>query len=151
MQKDLKIGMALGLVLVASAAIWLSTRPGLSIKARILSSPPEATVLARDVESTVEATKKPPAPLIVTTPVAAPQPAANNEPVLSEFILSGVEVVEGQQTTKLHIVRRGETLSGISYQYYGTANKWQKIFDANRRRLKDPNTLTPGTRLTIPE
>jgi len=143
MQKDLKIGMALGLVLVASAAIWLSTRPGLSIKARILSSPPQATVLARDAESTVETTSESPAALIVTTPVAAPQPPANNEPVLI--------AVEGQQTTKFHIVRRGETLSGISYQYYGTTNKWQKIFDANRSRLKDPNTLTPGTRLIIPE
>ena len=151
MQKDMKIGMALGLVLTASAAIWLSTRPGLSIKARMLSSAPAVSVLARDVKAGAETARKASAPLTVTTPLAAPQPPANNEPVL--LVPNSVEAsaAEEQQATKFHIVRRGETLSGISHRYYGTANKWQKIFQANRSRLKDPNTLIPGTRLIIPE
>ena len=143
MQKDLKIGMALGLVLVASAAIWLSTRESLSVKARMLSSSPAVPILAKDVKADVEVAKKPKVSSIVTTTVAEPQPPASNEPVLSP--------VKEQQITKFHIVRRGETLSGISYQYYGTANEWQKIFDANRKRLKDPDKLIPGTRLSIPE
>jgi len=36
MQKDLKIGMVLGLVLAAAIAVWLSTLPCLSTKARML-------------------------------------------------------------------------------------------------------------------
>ena len=38
MQKDLKIGMVLGLVLTIVAMLWLSTRPSLSTKARMLDS-----------------------------------------------------------------------------------------------------------------
>ena len=42
MQKDLKIGLALGLVLVVSALLWLATRPSLSPIAR-MSRIPDAT------------------------------------------------------------------------------------------------------------
>ena len=54
-------------------------------------------------------------------------------------------------TTRFHIVRRGENLSAISQQYYGSANKWQKILDANKDTLKDPNKIAPGMKLIIPQ
>jgi nucleoid-associated protein YgaU len=61
------------------------------------------------------------------------------------------EQTEKIQTERFHIVRKGETLSKISLTYYGSAGKWQKIFEANKQTLKDPNRLAPGTKLTIPD
>jgi len=58
---------------------------------------------------------------------------------------------ERTRPQRFHIVRQGETLSKISYHYYGSAGKWRKIFEANRGTVKDPHTIRAGTRLVIPE
>ena len=50
-----------------------------------------------------------------------------------------------------YTVKSGDTLSKISRQFYGDANQYQKIFDANRSILRDPNTINPGQELVIPE
>jgi acetyl esterase/lipase/phage tail protein X len=52
---------------------------------------------------------------------------------------------------RFHIVRQGETLSEISYKYYGSTGKWRKIFEANRGTVKDANTVRSGTKLIIPD
>ena len=52
---------------------------------------------------------------------------------------------------RFHIVRKGETLSQISYKYYGSTGKWRKIFEANRGTVKDANTVRSGTKLIIPD
>ena len=132
MQKDLKTGMALGLVLVTAAALWLSTRPSLSTKARMLQSQNVESRLAQDRPLTKTAHE------IVTEQGNTPDFTAHYTP-------------EKIKTRRFHIVRKGETLSDISYRYYGSANKWKKILEANRFRLKDASKLKPGTKLTIPD
>ena len=49
-----------------------------------------------------------------------------------------------------YTVLKGDTLSKISKQFYGDANKYQKIFDANKDQLKDPDKIQPGQVLRIP-
>jgi nucleoid-associated protein YgaU len=51
---------------------------------------------------------------------------------------------------RTYAVQPGDTLSKISKQFYGDANKYMKIFEANRGTLTDPNTIKPGQVLTIP-
>jgi nucleoid-associated protein YgaU len=52
---------------------------------------------------------------------------------------------------RTHAVTKGDTLSRIAKQEYGDANKWKKIFDANRDVLKDPDKIFPGQILKLPE
>lgn len=49
-----------------------------------------------------------------------------------------------------YTVAAGDTLSKISKQFYGDANKYMKIFEANRETLKNPDTIKPGQVLKIP-
>jgi nucleoid-associated protein YgaU len=51
---------------------------------------------------------------------------------------------------QLYAVRPGDTLAKISKQFYGDANKYQKIFDANRDQLNDPDKIKVGQVLKIP-
>jgi LysM repeat protein len=47
-------------------------------------------------------------------------------------------------------VKSGDTLSKIAKQFYGDANKYNQIFEANRPMLKDADEIYPGQRLRIP-
>jgi nucleoid-associated protein YgaU len=45
----------------------------------------------------------------------------------------------------------GDTLSGIAQKFYGDANLWPRIFEANRNQIQDPNHIFPGQVLRIPQ
>lgn len=53
--------------------------------------------------------------------------------------------------TRFHTVAKGETLSAISKKVYGDANKYNRIFEANRPMLTHPDKIYPGQVLRIPE
>lgn len=53
-----------------------------------------------------------------------------------------------QQT---YTVAAGDSLSKIAKQFYGNANSYMKIFDANKDKLNDPNAIKVGQQLVIPE
>src|SRR4029434_2056400 len=49
-----------------------------------------------------------------------------------------------------HTVKAGDTLSKLAEQYYGSAGKWEKIYEANRESIKNPNYVFIGQKITIP-
>lgn len=51
-------------------------------------------------------------------------------------------------TAKTYVVKKGDTLWGISIKFYGTGTKWTKIADANG--IKNPKALQVGKTLRIP-
>jgi nucleoid-associated protein YgaU len=59
--------------------------------------------------------------------------------------------VGSQGSTRKYTVKAGDSLSKISREFYGSANDYMKIFDANRDQLSDPNKIQPGQELVIPE
>jgi uncharacterized protein YidB (DUF937 family) len=50
-----------------------------------------------------------------------------------------------------YTVAPGDSLSKIAKRYYGDAQQWRRIYDANRERVKDPDLIQPGWRLRIPD
>jgi nucleoid-associated protein YgaU len=54
------------------------------------------------------------------------------------------------QPMRNYTVKAGDSLSRIAKEFYGNANDWQKIYQANKSRIKDPNIIHPGQKLLIP-
>ncbi|AIZ34615.1 peptidoglycan-binding protein LysM [Pseudomonas parafulva] len=79
--------------------------------------------------------------------------------ILAAGNIEGVASVEDQITVsgaadkaaRFVTVEKGDTLSAISKRVYGDGNKYQKIFEANKPMLSDPNKIYPGQVLRIPD
>ena len=56
-----------------------------------------------------------------------------------------------QPQSQFYEVKSGDTLSKIAKQFYGDANKYSAIFEANQPMLKDPDEIYPGQTLRIPQ
>lgn len=52
---------------------------------------------------------------------------------------------------KVHTVVSGETLSHLALKYYGNAMEYDRIFQANRDILYNPDKIYVGQVLRIPE
>jgi nucleoid-associated protein YgaU len=61
-----------------------------------------------------------------------------------------LQVQKPEAEATFYEVKSGDTLSKISKQFYGDANKYNVIFEANRPMLKDADEIYPGQRLRIP-
>ena len=57
-----------------------------------------------------------------------------------------VEPDNGQYYT----VKKADTLWDISKEQTGTIRNWKSIYEANKEKIKDPQFIFPGQRLTIP-
>ena len=61
-----------------------------------------------------------------------------------------MSVTNPEPEAQYHDVVRGDTLSAISKKYYGDANKYNTIFEANKPMLSHPDKIYPGQKLRIP-
>ena len=52
--------------------------------------------------------------------------------------------------TRYYTIQSGDTLSKIAKQHYGDANAYNKIFEANREVIEDPDKIYPGQQIRIP-
>lgn len=70
------------------------------------------------------------------TPAAAAPAAGEPEPA--------------PETPRTHVVAAGDSLAKLSRVYYGTANRWDDILEANRDVIQNENVLPIGATLRIP-
>lgn len=59
-------------------------------------------------------------------------------------------VATPEPESKFYTVKSGDNLSKISKEFYGDANQYNKIFEANKPLLKDADDIFPGQVLRIP-
>jgi len=75
---------------------------------------------------------------------------AGNVQGVSEVKIDKLQAAPVQAKVEYYIIKKGDTLSAIAKQFYGKANDYPKIFDANREVIKDPNLIFPGQKIRIP-
>lgn len=87
----------------------------------------------------------------------APDQATMEKIVLCAGNVSGVAKVNNMMSVDhsapaatYYTVVSGDTLSKISKAQYGDANKYMKIFEANKPMLSNPDKIYPGQVLRIP-
>jgi nucleoid-associated protein YgaU len=51
---------------------------------------------------------------------------------------------------RTYVVVSGDSLSKIAKREYGDANKWRRIYEANKDLINDPDLIYPGQELKIP-
>ena len=83
--------------------------------------------------------------------------ATREKMILAAGNVAGVAKVEEQIATEapaadpvFYTVKKGDTLSAIAKQHYGSANKYMMVFEANRPMLSHPDKIYPGQVLRIP-
>ncbi|MFC1666240.1 LysM peptidoglycan-binding domain-containing protein [Candidatus Omnitrophota bacterium] len=85
----------------------------------------------------------------VTLKKSVPQ-VIYQEPIVTKERTGKGARVEVQEEQKFYIVKKGDTLQKISQAVYGTTKKWNKIYEANKDVLKNPDSINPGQKLVIP-
>ena len=159
MPKDFKSGLIIGLVLLFGGLIWMASRRELSPEARLAGTrqsakkfgqqpgewvvPPQNSRAYHIFETTAQEAESESGPIDPPESqqeVESPHPAVT-EPLQETFIAE----------SRIHVVVKDETLSSIAYRYYGSANQWQRIYQANRLILNSPDRIKPGMKLLIPE
>jgi nucleoid-associated protein YgaU len=89
---------------------------------------------------------------------SADDPAAVEKAVLMAGNIAGVGEVKINALkspplptdVEYYEIASGDTLSKIAKQFYGDANAYPKIFEANREVIKDPDLIYPGQKIRIP-
>jgi NitT/TauT family transport system substrate-binding protein len=111
-------------------------------------------------------TKAPPkaepvAPMVAKAPVAEPakikpladeekiQPVAKQVPVITAKARTPAAKTD-KAGSQQYIVKAGDTLSRLAKQFYDSPFKWEKIYEANREQVKNPDYIYIGMKLTIP-
>lgn len=54
-----------------------------------------------------------------------------------------------QKVLRVHQVKAGENLHLLSAYYYGDARQWKRIWELNRKEIKNPNRINVGQMLKI--
>ncbi len=58
--------------------------------------------------------------------------------------------VDNKKKPKTYTVKKGDCLWNIAKKFYGNGAQYKKIYNANKNKIKNPNIIQIGWKLTIP-
>jgi NitT/TauT family transport system substrate-binding protein len=101
------------------------------------------------------ATKERPAPVDAkakaVTAEEKTKPIAKQVPMPAEKTTTSVATAKTTKSAaEEYTVKPGDTLSKLAQRYYNSMSKWERIYEANRDILKNPNYIYIGQKLMIP-
>ena len=70
---------------------------------------------------------------------------------VAEVKVAGSQASAVDDGTQYYVIKSGDTLSAIAKKFYGDANQYPKIFEANREVIKDADLIFPGQKIRIPK
>jgi nucleoid-associated protein YgaU len=72
-------------------------------------------------------------------------------PDFSDVTSGGSSTAPGAPDTDTeYTVVSGDSLSKIAKRFYGDAQQWRRIFEANRDQIENPDLIHPGQVFRIP-
>ena len=75
---------------------------------------------------------------------------AGNVEGVAEVKADAISAPPQQAKVEYYTIQKGDTLSAIAKRYYGNANDYPRIFEANREVIKDADLIYPGQKIRIP-
>jgi nucleoid-associated protein YgaU len=75
---------------------------------------------------------------------------AGNVRGVTDVKIDALQTPPVKEKVEYYVIKKGDTLSAIAKQFYGRANDYPKIFEANREVIKDANLIFPGQKIRIP-
>jgi nucleoid-associated protein YgaU len=76
---------------------------------------------------------------------------AGNVQGVGEVKVEGLSAPAQTAEVEYYVIEKGDTLSAIAKRYYGDANAYPRIFEANREVIKDADLIYPGQKIRIPK
>ena len=170
MRTDLKIGVIVGLLLVAAVIFFLVGNDAESVDSSetvgVVDMSGQGETELAPVEIPSPPVVEPPAPPQAPeplTPPAPPVPVAPDPPVAPEPVPVELEP-EPEPTPQVvvpepaadarepryYTVKAGDSLTQIAEMWYGSGKHWKVIQEANKSLITNPDNLRVGWRLRIP-
>ncbi|WP_236875554.1 LysM peptidoglycan-binding domain-containing protein [Clostridioides difficile] len=75
---------------------------------------------------------------------------SSNDKISSKLDLPLTKGFEVKNKQKTHKVGKGDSLWSLAKKYYGNGDLWKKIYDANKKLIKNPDVIKDGWVLIIP-
>src|SRR2546428_6594711 len=87
---------------------------------------------------------------VAVNPSPVSQPKISPTPVSTKSVQPASPTAPKMAAGEEYTIKAGDTLSKLAEKYYGAQYKWERIYEANRGNIKNPNYIFIGQKITIP-